>query len=34
MTTARFVSDGTEELVLQGSGPRPHTVWLEDLGRE
>ncbi|MDO8383663.1 MAG: CDP-glycerol glycerophosphotransferase family protein [Microbacterium sp.] len=29
MTSARFVSDGTEELVLQGSGPRPEVVWLD-----
>ena len=29
MTSARFTSDDTDELLVQGSGPRPDAVWLD-----
>jgi CDP-glycerol glycerophosphotransferase (TagB/SpsB family) len=29
MTSARFTSDTTDELLVQGSGPRPDAVWLD-----
>lgn len=29
MTSARFTSDETDELLVQGSGPRPAAVWLD-----
>ena len=32
MTSARFTSDDTDELLVQGSGPRPDAVWLDPFG--
>lgn len=29
MTSARFTTDETDELLLQGLGPRPDAVWLD-----